>query len=156
MHVLVGVDMIEFEPGRAKSLVLGAYLLRQLPPDIRQKEKAKAGAGHIGMEVSVDSDQSRNFLERRHRAPVDQHDVQADMQLRHQLRPDYSIRCRGRANHQARRRQNAVPMPLLDRFVNCGIEAEIVGANNQAFHKLSFSDCCDGSGLRPLCSVHRK
>lgn len=60
------------------------------------------------------------------------------MQLGKTPGTSHGIRRRRRANHQARRRQNAVTMPLLNRLVDRRVEAKIIGANNEAFHETIF------------------
>ena len=44
----------------------------------------------------------------------------------------HRIRRGGGANHQARRRENTLPVRLLDRVVDRWVEAEIVGADDKA------------------------
>jgi hypothetical protein len=58
--------------------------------------------------------------------------MQADSQIRHTTRAGHSLGRGRRADHQARGRQNAVPVRFLYSFVDRGIEAEIVRADNQA------------------------
>ena len=70
MQVLVGVDMIERQAGRAEGLELGADFCRQLAANLRQKEEPHAGAGHVAVESTVGADQGRNRGGRRHRASV--------------------------------------------------------------------------------------
>ena len=100
----------------------------------RQAEKANAGARHVAVERAVSADQARDRRRRRHRASVDQHEMQPDMQAGKPARPHHRVRRRRRADHQARGRQNTVPVRLLDRRVDRRVEPEIVGADDQALH----------------------
>jgi len=64
--------------------------------------------------------------------PIDEHHMQADPQVRQATGTGYRVSRGGRADHQARSRQNAVLVGLLDSFVDGGVEPEIVGADDQA------------------------
>ena len=62
---------------------------------------------------------------------IDEHQMQADPQVRQATGTGYRVGDGGGADHQARGRQNAVPVGLLDSFVDGGVEPEIVGADDQ-------------------------
>ena len=65
--------------------------------------------------------------------PIDEHQMQADPQIWQPTGARHGVSRGGGADHQARGRQNAAPVRLLDSFVDGGIEPEIVGADDQAF-----------------------
>ena len=65
--------------------------------------------------------------------PIDEHQMQADPQIWKATRARHGVSRGGGADHQARGRQNAALVRLLDSFVDGGIEPEIVRADNQAF-----------------------
>ena len=58
--------------------------------------------------------------------------MQADPQVRQATGTGYRIGDGRGADHQARGRQNAVPVGLFDSFVDGGVEPEIVRADDQA------------------------
>ena len=64
--------------------------------------------------------------------PIDEHQMQADPQFRQATGARNGISRGGGADHQARSRQDAVPVGLFDSFVDGGIEPEIVCADDQA------------------------
>ena len=118
--------------GRAKRLELRADLARELTPNSRQKEKPKAGARHVSVEPAVAPHEAADFGARQSRRAVDQDQMQADPQVRQPARARHGVGRRRGRDHQAGGRQNAVPVRLLDGLVDGGVEAEIVGADDQA------------------------
>ena len=130
MHVLVGIHMVEWQPGRAKCLELRADLRCELTANLRQSEKPHAGAAHIRIETAVPAHQTGDLGARKRRMPVDEHQMQADPQVRQATGTSYRIGDGRSADHQARGRQNAPPVRLLGSFVDGGIEPEIVCADD--------------------------
>jgi hypothetical protein len=51
VKVLVGIDVVERQPGRPKSLELGRDLGRELLPHARTEEDIEPQAGHVGAEA---------------------------------------------------------------------------------------------------------
>ncbi len=139
VHVLVRVDMVEREAGRAKGRELRANFGRQLAADLRQKEKTHASAHHIAVELAAAPHQTGNFGRRQQRAAVDQIQMQPDMQIGQAAGARHRVRRFRRADHQARGRQNAVPMRLFDRRVDRAVEPEIVGANDELLQASSLA-----------------
>ena len=131
MHVLVGVHMIEPQTGRMKRLELRMDLQRELTANLRESKKTNAGAAHIRIETAVPAHQTGNFGARKGRKPIDEHQMQADPQVRQAPGARNGVSRGVRADHQARRRQNAVPVRFFDSFVDGGIEPEIVRADDQ-------------------------
>jgi hypothetical protein len=124
--------MVEAEARCAKRLELRTNFPRQPAADPRQEEEPQAGAHQVAVEFAVTADEPGNLSGREHRAPVDQDEMQPDPQLRQAAGARHRVG-RGRAaDHQARRRQDAAPMRLLDRLVDRNVEPEIVGADDQA------------------------
>jgi hypothetical protein len=132
MHVLVGIYMVEKQPRGAKCLELRTDLHRELTTSPRQSKKPNAGAAHIRIETAVTAHQSGDFGARKSRIPIDEHQMQANPQFRQATGARDGVRRGGRADHQARGRQNAAPVRFLDSFVDGGIEPEIVRADDQA------------------------
>ena len=60
--------------------------------------------------------------------------MQSDAQRRKALRARHRIGGRRARDHQARARQNPVPVRRLYGLVDGNIEAEIIGANDQPLH----------------------
>jgi len=132
MHVLVGVHVVEKQAGRAKCLELRANLHRDLTTNLRQSKKPNAGAAHIRIETTVPAHQTRDFGARKRRKPINEHQMQANPQVRQATGARDGVSRGGRADHKARGRQNAAPVRFLDSFVDGGVEPEIVGADDQA------------------------
>ena len=65
--------------------------------------------------------------------PIDEHQMQAAPQIGQATGARHGVSRGGGADHQARGRQNAVQMGFLDSFVDCGVEPEIVCADDQTF-----------------------
>jgi hypothetical protein len=59
--------------------------------------------------------------------------VQADVQPRQPPRPCDGVPRRGAGDHEARGRENAVPVRGLDGFVDLASKSEIVGGDHDAF-----------------------
>ncbi len=66
--------------------------------------------------------------------------MQPDGKPGHGAGPPHRIRRRGRADHKARRGQNAGAMPALDGVVHQFAEAEIIGGDDEALHDSTRSD----------------
>jgi hypothetical protein len=115
-----------------KRLELRADLHRELTANPGQSKKPNAGAAHIRIETAVPAHQTGDFGTRERRMPVDDHQMQADPQVRQATGTGYRVGDGGGADHQARGRQNAVPVGLRDSFVDGGVQPEIVGADDQA------------------------
>jgi hypothetical protein len=124
--------MVEMQAGRAKCLELRADFRRELTANPRQSKKSNAGAAHIRIETAVPPHQTGDFGARERRTPIDEHQMQADPQIRQATGARHGVSRGGRADHQARGRQNAVPVRFFDGFVDGGIEPEIVRADDQA------------------------
>jgi hypothetical protein len=131
MHVFVSVHMVEKQAGRSKCLKLRADLHRELTANPGQSKKPNAGAAHIRIETAVPAHQTGDFGARKGRKPIDEHQMQADPQVRQATGTGYRVGDGRGADHQARGRQNAAQMGFLDSFVDGGVEPEIVCADDQ-------------------------
>ena len=131
LDVLVPVDMVELEAGRAKRLELRANLPRRLTPDVREEEAPQPGPNDVAVELAVTADEPRDCARRRYRAPVDEDEMKSDAQVGQAAGTRYGVGRGRRPDHQARGRQYAAPMRLLDRLVDGDVEPEIVGADNE-------------------------
>ena len=96
-----------------------------------EKKYLKRGAGLIGVEAAVAPHQRAEFGGRQHRLAVDQDEVQADPKPRQTARPRDGVGGGRGGDHQARACQDAVAARDLDRLVDRGIAAEIIGADDQ-------------------------
>jgi hypothetical protein len=115
-----------------KRLELRTDLHHELTANLRESKKPDAGAAHIRIETAVPAHQTGDFGARKGRKPIDEHQMQADPQVRQAPGARNGVSRGGGPDHQARGRQNAVPLGLLDSFVDGGVEPEIVGADDQA------------------------
>ena len=127
MEMLVGVDVVERQPGRAKRLELRFDLGCELPPDARAEAMSSPTRAMSARNRPCASTRSGTLSRRQRRPALDQHEMQPDAQARQPPRPRDRVGRGGRRRHQARGRQNAVAMRLLDGLVDLGREAEIVG-----------------------------
>lgn len=132
MKMLVRVDVIERQPRPRKSVELRANFSRQLSANVRQKEKPHPVPHHVVAKAAMLVEQRGNPRARRNRVAISQHQMQTDPQPREFASTRHRIGRGRRANHQARGRQHAVPVRLLDRQIHPGMQAEIVGSNDQA------------------------
>ncbi len=132
MHVLVGVHMIELQTGCTKRRELRPDFCCELLSNSRQKKKPDGGSRHIRIELALPAHETPNLASRQRGTPVDKNQMQADPQIRQPMGTRHSIGLGRAADHQARGRQNAVPMALFDSLIDGGIEPEIVCADDQA------------------------
>jgi hypothetical protein len=131
VHVLVSVDVIEREAGCAKRCELRPDLGRELAANAREDRKSNAGAGHVPVEPTVPAEELRDLHLGQNGVPLSQVQVQADPEFRQTMGAGYRIGRRPAAYHQARGRQDPVPMRRFDSLVDQRAEAEIVGADDQ-------------------------
>jgi hypothetical protein len=124
--------MVEPKTGCAKHLELRPDLDRELASNSRQKKEPDARSHHIRIKLAVLADETRNLPPRRKGMPVHKNQMQANPQIGQPMRARHRIGCGRAADHQARGRQNAVPMGLFDSSVYSRIEPEVVRADNQA------------------------
>jgi hypothetical protein len=129
--MFVGIDVVERQAAGPKGLELRADLSSQLISDFRQKEEPDPGSDQIAVEFAIAADQRRDLSGGQYRAAIDQHEMQSDSEPRQQPGTRCRIRCCRRTDHQARGRQDPVPMRFLDSLVDGRVEPEIVGAEDQ-------------------------
>jgi hypothetical protein len=135
MHVLVRVDVVEGEAGGAEGLELGADLLGELAPNSGREEIPKTGTERIIPKTAVASHQAAQPIGRRNRAAADQYEMQPDPKPWQPARSLNRIGDGWRPDHQARGRQDAVAMRLFDGLVDRYVQAEIVGAEDEALRE---------------------
>ena len=82
VHVLVGVDMVERQPGGCIGGELGLDLAGELAAHRRLEEIGEAGAHLVVSEAPVRADQVGNLIGRQDRRAVDQDHMQADTEIR--------------------------------------------------------------------------
>jgi hypothetical protein len=133
VKMLVRVDVIEREAGRAERLELGADLRPHLSAHMGQKEHRGAGERHIRPKPAARVDEVRDGGGRRHRLGVDQRQMQPDSEPRQAARQLHGFGRRRRSDHQARRRQDPFDMRALDRLIDLVGETEVVGRDDQIF-----------------------
>jgi hypothetical protein len=132
VHVFVGVHMIEPQTGRAKRLELRPHLHRELASNARQKGKPDSGAPHAAVELAVPANETADVGIRQHGITIDDDEMEAYPQAGHPAGKGYGVGYGRSADHQARGRQDAVPVRLFDGLVNGRVEPEIVCADDQA------------------------
>ncbi len=129
--MLVGVDMVERQSGRAEGLKLRADLARELPPHSRQEKKAETGSHHPVVEVAGFIDEIADRVEWCNRASFDQYEMQANPQAGQPPGPRHCVFRRRCAHHQTGAGQDTVAMGGFDRLVDCRMESEIVSADDE-------------------------
>ena len=82
VEVLVGIHVIERQPGVGERLELGADLRLELTAHGRQREEAHAVAHHVVAEAALSVDKRRDAALRQHRPSVRQHKMQTDGETR--------------------------------------------------------------------------
>ena len=132
VHVLVRVDMVERETGRAKRLELGADFRGEPGPDAGREEKAEAGAELISVEPSVLPHQRSRVLRGGNTGAPS---------IRTRCSPTRSPGRRralitasaaaGAATIRLAQVEDAVAVRSLDRLVDGDVAPEIVGADDQ-------------------------
>jgi len=132
MHMLVGVHVVEGKTSRAKRLELCSDLLCKLTSNSRQKEKPDSSARHIWIEHAISAYEVRNLCSRQRRNTIDQNEVQPNPESGQLTGARHGVGCRRGRNHQARDRQDTLPMGGFYCFVYSGGEPEIVRADDQA------------------------
>ena len=130
MHVLVGIGVIQRQPGIRERL--------KLRPDFRRQLSAKAGPEEIidpqpqliRWEIPIGIHQIRNDRWREYSRPLDRHQMQPDLQPWHGPSTTDRVGGGGGGDHQAGVRQNPVAMGALHRFVHRLRQPEIVRREN--------------------------
>lgn len=132
VHVLMGVDVIERETGRAKGRELRPDLARQGAANRGQKKEPEAGPEEGVVECAVLAKEPFDFLPRRNRRALDENEMKADLEARHAPRPSHRIGGRRGADHQARGGENSVTMRFFDGLVDRLVETEIIRREDEA------------------------
>ena len=78
VDVLMGVHVVEAEPGCAERLELRLDLLRKLASDVRESKKPQAGPRHIRIEHAVSTHQARNLLRRQNGQAIYQDEMESN------------------------------------------------------------------------------
>jgi hypothetical protein len=94
--------MIERQPGLPERFELRANLFRELAPHLRHKKEAHACTDEVAIELVVPSDETVHRCARQNGTPVDQHQMQPDVQIRASSGPRHCIGSGVATNHQAR------------------------------------------------------
>ena len=131
VEMLVGVDVVERKPGGLISPELRLDFGRELFAMPGTEEEADAGLRHVVVKPAAGIHQIGNPLRRQNRAAIHQDEMQADTKSWQLLGPGDGIAGGRRPDHQAGRRQNAVPVCLLDGEIDFRRSAEIVGGDDQ-------------------------
>jgi len=147
--MLVAVDMVQREAGRTEPLELRLDFRFYLLLDLGREEKFDPNSDRIVRKSPVRFDQRRDLPRRKNWTAVDQGEVQANTKRGQTACPLHCIRHRRRAHHQARSRENAVPMTFLDGFVDRHRRAKIIRRDNESLQMQSLL-LCSPMQSRPL------
>jgi hypothetical protein len=139
VEVLVGVHVIERQTARGKGLELRTDFIGQLAPHARQKKEAGAVTRHALAETAIRIDQVGNCRARQHGLAVGQHQVQPDPQAGTAVRGGDGFGGGRGCHHQAGGIENAIMKGALDCGIDAGMQAEIVGGNDQSASKPGHS-----------------
>jgi hypothetical protein len=132
MHVLVGIDVVEGQTGRAKSSELRSDFRFNLAPNSRKQEKSDPGASHVPVECCIAANEPGNLDIRQYRTAIHQNQMQTDAKFGQAAGTAYCVGGSISSDHQAGGGENPVSMRLFDSFVDCRVEPEIVGADDQS------------------------
>jgi hypothetical protein len=130
--MLVGVAVIKCQARRMKCLKLGSYLGGQLPARLGAAGEQASQRNHVRSKRSVFINQQRYCAARERWLSLHQHYMQANPQSRHPAGTHHRIITRRCRNHQARSRENSLPMSDLDGFIDLRSGTEIIGGDNQS------------------------
>jgi hypothetical protein len=131
MKMSMGIDVIEFQSGRAECLELGANFQFKLAADMRKKKITDPGTPHITVKPPVPIDQGWDLRRRQHRVAGGQGKMKPDREIRHALRTCDRIRHSRLADHQAGAGQDAGIVGDFDSLIDSLIEAKIISTNDQ-------------------------
>ncbi len=96
-----------------------------------REEQRGAEARRVAPEPPVRADEVRHVGRGQGGAGLDEGEVQPDAQAGGAARDLHRLGGGGRRHHQARGREDAVPVGALDRGVDLGREAEVVGGDDE-------------------------
>jgi hypothetical protein len=128
----MSIDVIERQSKSAIGFELCGDFSLELPPQGRIERNLRAISRQVIAKFALPVDQAGDIGGGADRDAIDQHDVQADAQARHGTRPRHRVDRGRRADHEARRAQNAAPMRLLDGGIDRFAETEIVGRDDES------------------------
>jgi hypothetical protein len=132
VHVLVSIHVVEWQAGRAKSCELRPDFRFDLATNLRKKEKADPGSGHVPIERCIAAEESGNFDIRQYGTAVHQNQMQPNAKFGQSAGPRNRISGSISPDHQARSGKDPVPMRLFDGLIDRHVEPEIVGADDQS------------------------
>ena len=133
VKVLVGVDVIERQPGPAIGLELRLDLGRDLPAQARAKEDRRPVGSGVAAEPAAGVDEVRHGTGRQHGLRLDEGKMQADPEPGKAPGPSDGVLGGGPADHQAGGAEHPFAMRLLDRLVDLGRKPEIIGRDDEVF-----------------------
>jgi len=137
MKVLVGVAVIERQPGCLKGRELRGDFIGELPARLMATGDERPDRGHVRTERPLVVYETTHGGRRKNGTAFDQNYVQADAQGGQAARACYRVCGRRGGHHQARCRQYAVPMPGLDGLIHfCG-GTEVVRRHDQTLQAVS-------------------
>jgi hypothetical protein len=118
VHMLVSVDVVEGQAGCAKRCELRSDLGRELAANARKGEKLEADASQVAVKLAVAAAQLWDLHLGQNGAPLGQVQVQADPEFGQTMGAGYRIGRRLASHHQARGRQDPVPVRLFDSLID--------------------------------------
>ena len=131
LKMMVTIDVIEDKPGRLIRRELRGDFCRKLLAHLGAKENIHARPDHALAKTPVCIDKVRNALGWQHRPAVDQNKVQAHAKRGEAPGAGHGIVNGRSAYHQARRGQDAIRVRDLDRLVDLGRQAKVIGGNDE-------------------------
>ena len=130
--MLVGIDVVEHEPGRRIGAELGFDLRAHLRPDRWARAYLEPEPRQVQSHAPIGVDEIGHLFGRQRRCAVDEDEMQSDAQARKTARALDRVFCRGRGHHQARCGENTFPVRQLDPVVDLGREPEVIGGDDEA------------------------
>jgi hypothetical protein len=118
LKVLVRIDVVERKSGCTIRFELCLDFRSDLSADRRAGKYIESETYHVAAEVTARIDEMRQASRRQDRPPLHEHQMQADAQSRQTPRARNGVRRRGSSDHEACRRQDAVPMRGFDSFID--------------------------------------
>jgi hypothetical protein len=141
MHVVVGIDVVESEPGRAERLELCANLRGELAAHGWHERVAHPCAHESVWHLAGIIAEIRQLDPWQHRATSRHHQMQAYRQLRQTFGALDGVGGGRRADHQARGGEHAIAVRSLDALVDGAGQAEVVTGEDDAVQGARIVAC---------------
>lgn len=151
LKVLVGVDMVEREPGAAEQIELCGDFAAELAARVAIRHQFECQPDHVAPEAAILVGKLRDLVGAKGTPPFDQNQMEAEAQPRHRSGPPHGISGGGSRDHEAGGGQNARSVSLLDRLIDLRREAEIIRRDDEPVQRRILARPAGRGGLSARC-----